>query len=202
MKKSEIRKLLEDKGVSQEQIREALEAMDTKWRLEPGLYEVTEDFDNPCVDRRHRNDWRRQPIIKAGTKVRVTALPERIFDDVEMVLRASAHGEGGWSHQDVMLDDCGSFAKLGMFLMTKLRRVEKTMASVLADRDLVPNRGSRGWLKELLAFLIGTGTLTLAELESAADDFLKFREEETDEEGHDFAAAFNEMMTKAGLDYE
>jgi hypothetical protein len=70
-----------------------------------GVYTLRQDVVNPCVDRRNKNDWYKQPVFKAGTLFIVYQLPFRQpelqvehYNEIKLVqggLRISEHGDMG-----------------------------------------------------------------------------------------------------------
>ena len=149
--------------------------------LSPGLYILSQDVINPDADRRYRNDWRMESVIKAGTKFRVITY-EPCGPGLDEVSWPQAHLDGKWSSQTVHLAGSGRLSQLGLVLAPLLRPAPRTMASVLGDHDVAPSKGSGGWLEELLAYMLDSGRITLDALEADCIALVTLREVRDDGE--------------------
>jgi hypothetical protein len=117
--------------------------------LKTGLYRLTKDVANPNGDRRVKHDWRRLPLIKAGTKFEVE------------VRTAEVEGTGKTRFYAVL-------ARVGTYKIASATLHEAVFKAVVealepAERTLADYvRASSG--ETILKKLIANGKITLADV--------------------------------------
>lgn len=129
-----------------------------------GTYRLRRDVNNPSPDRRYRNDWRSQPVWRAGTLFVVVELQGDVRE-----LRCR---EARYSHQSLVdvIDDLGRFARIAL----ALEPVEERPSDYLA------RQGYESWAAEVLDRLVKDGALTMARVELALSELLRVDGEDQD----------------------
>lgn len=89
------------------------------------VVELVEDIRNPDVDRRYRHEWRREPLLRAGTRFRTYPFTPDWGERKGQVLGVELSLASGRGY-DVLLGPGNperAFARLAEMLKTRLRHV-------------------------------------------------------------------------------
>lgn len=143
--------------------------------------EVTEDVENPAVDRRHKRDWRYAPVVPAGTRFIVEVFATEVEEiegvRIERQRFRISHATQSWSiygaavNGEVKVEEWDKEGALLLHLLPRLRERERTVDDVVTQH---------GWgARAFLEVLVKHGKVTVADI----DDAVRLEHAEDDEDG-------------------
>jgi hypothetical protein len=114
--------------------------------MKPGTYRLTRDVVNPCADKRHKHDWRKEPVLKAGAEFLVEDERSLFPEDATSRERAwtSLRLVGArWSHMKLYE---GADNDVYNAIAQALEMIPETLGAQLTRLDV--KRGFATWLVE------------------------------------------------------